>query len=68
LIREMSEKEKTINVLEDLLNGYQVLTRKIGAKGRVSIAESSDKTGSELARLRAKILVLDIYDPKEEEV
>ena len=62
----MSGKEKTINVLEDLLNGYQVLTRKIGAKGRVSIAESSDKTGSELAGLNAKLVVLDIFKSENE--
>ena len=51
--------------LEKFLSDYQVLDRKIGSHGEVYIAESSEKTISELAGLRAKILVLDIYDPKE---
>ena len=60
----MSDK-KTID-LEELLNGYQVLERTIQSKGQVYIAESSDKTISELKGLRAKIVVLDIYDSEQE--
>ncbi|MFW6173551.1 MAG: hypothetical protein ACOC5T_07395 [Elusimicrobiota bacterium] len=61
----MTEEKRNMVDLEEFLNGYQVLERTIQSKGQVYIAESSDKPVSELKGLRAKIVVLDIFEPDE---